>query len=55
MLIMTAANRAALEKLIAGAPFATQGLTTNMTVRAWGLIFGAFRTKCVKSESPPSF
>jgi uncharacterized protein len=45
MLILKAADRAALDALIAPDPFAIQGLIANMSVREWDPIFGAFNAQ----------
>lgn len=42
LLIMSAHDLEALEALIAGDPFSTEGLIENMTIREWDPIFGAF-------------
>jgi uncharacterized protein len=42
LLILRAADRTALDALIASDPFAVEGLIANMTVREWDPIFGAF-------------
>ena len=45
MLLLKAADRAALDALIATDPFAKEGLIANMTVQAWDPIFGAFNAQ----------
>ncbi|MEG3125768.1 YciI family protein [Sphingomonas sp. GB1N7] len=45
MLIMNAADRPALDALIATDPFAEHGLIDNMTVNEWDPIFGAFNDR----------
>ncbi|MES2755686.1 MAG: YciI family protein [Pseudomonadota bacterium] len=42
LLILRAADRAALDALIASDPFAEHGLIADQTVAAWDPIFGAF-------------
>ncbi len=42
LLIMTAPNLASLKGIVAGDPFATEGLIENMTMREWDPIFGIF-------------
>ncbi len=42
LLILQAADRPALDALIARDPFAEHGLIHDMTVREWDPIFGAF-------------
>ncbi len=42
LLILEAADRAGLDALVAGDPFAAHGLIADMTVREWDPIFGAF-------------
>ncbi len=42
MLLLKAADRAALDDLIATDPFAIHGLIANMTAHQWDPIFGAF-------------
>lgn len=42
MLLLKAAERPALDALIATDPFAIEGLIANMTVQVWDPIFGAF-------------
>jgi uncharacterized protein len=41
-LIFTAPDRAAVETLVAGDPFAIEGLITALTVVEWDPLFGAF-------------
>lgn len=45
MLLVEAADRQALEALIATDPFAEHGLIANMTMREWDPIFGAFNDR----------
>lgn len=45
LLIMSAPDRQALDRLIACDPFSTEGLIENMTVREWDPIFGAFNDR----------
>ena len=45
LLIVSAQDRAALDKLIASDPFAVEGLIENMVVRQWDPIFGAFNER----------
>lgn len=45
LLILSAADRAALDALIASDPFAAEGLIENMAVREWDPIFGAFNDR----------
>lgn len=42
MLILRAANRRALDEIIAADPFDRQDLIADMTVREWDPIFGVF-------------
>lgn len=42
LLVIQAADRSALDALIASDPFAIEGLIENMTIRSWDPIFGAF-------------
>lgn len=45
MLIVEAADRAAVEAMIATDPFAIQGLIANLRIDAWDPIFGAFNAR----------
>jgi len=45
LLLVAAADRAGLDAIIAGDPFAEQGLIANMTVRVWDPIFGVFNQR----------
>lgn len=45
LLIISAADRAELDAIIAGDPFASAGLIENLVVRKWDPIFGAFNDR----------
>ena len=45
LLIVSAPDRAALDEMIAGDPFAIEGLIDNMSVSQWDPIFGAFNDR----------
>ena len=45
MLIISAPDRSALDRLIATDPFAEHGLIDNMTVNEWDPIFGQFNDR----------
>lgn len=42
LLVMSAPDREALDRIIASDPFASANLIANMTIREWDPIFGAF-------------
>ncbi len=45
LLVMAAANEAALRAVITTDPFAVEGLIAELTVRAWDPIFGCFNDR----------
>ena len=52
LLLMTAPDRQSVVDLIAGDPFAEQGLIENMTIREWDPIFGVFNARSSIPQQP---
>ncbi|KFZ17130.1 hypothetical protein V502_04739 [Pseudogymnoascus sp. VKM F-4520 (FW-2644)] len=51
-LIITAENRAEVERVVAGDPFAKEDLIVELTIHEWDPLFGAFENESSRSIPP---